>query len=63
MAQHYSIPTETERDILNIVDALRDLLDNGVLDRFIEKSSLTQSDFSCAIDLLESYGYTLPGED
>jgi hypothetical protein len=57
--QAYSIPTDTERDILNIVDALANLLESGKLDSFIASSHTTEYDINEFISALEAYSMTL----
>ncbi len=61
--QNYSVPTDTERDFLNIADAIRDLVDSGLLTELINKSHVTESEVYDVIEILENYAFSLSEEE
>lgn len=57
--QRFSIPTDTERDMLNIADALYSLLDRDDFIDAMNDSPLTLSEIEQMGALLEAYGKKL----
>jgi hypothetical protein len=59
MNQNFSIPTETERDILNIADAIRALLEQDDFTDAMNESPLTLSEVEDMADLMDAYAKKL----